>query len=91
MRPAPPAVSIVSRILAAVLGGYALATSSGAALAGLLPASRADAVLGAMLSAFAIHAAAVLWAFAARSATRAWFGLLAPTAIFAALWFVTGR
>lgn len=90
MRTACPACSIASRIAAAALGGYALATLLAIALAGVLPAARADAVLTAMLSAFAVHAAAVLWAFAARSAGRAWLGLLLPTALAAAVaWLVT--
>ncbi len=85
MRTACPACSIVSRIAAAVLGGYALATLAAMALAAALPTARADAVLAAMLCAFAIHAAAALWAFAARSAGRAWLGLLLPTALAAVL------
>lgn len=90
MRPASSAASIVSRIAAAVLGGYALATISGAAIARFLPLSRADAVLTAMLCAFAVHAAAALWAFAARSATRAWIGLSLPAALAAAAWLLRG-
>ncbi|RDI25045.1 uncharacterized protein DUF3649 [Pseudacidovorax intermedius] len=66
---------VVSRIAAAVGGGYALgALTSVAALA--LPASRPQTVLGGALASFAVFAAAVIWVFAARSATRAWVGLL---------------
>lgn len=66
---------VVSRIVAAVGGGYALgALTSVAALA--LPVTRAQGVLGGALASFAVFAAAVIWAFAARSATRAWMGLL---------------
>ncbi len=65
---------LVSRIVAAIGGGYALgALASVAALA--LPASRPQAVIGGMLGSFAVFAAAVIWVFAARSATRAWAGL----------------
>jgi hypothetical protein len=66
---------LVSRIVAAVLGGYALAAlTTVAALA--LPISRPQAVLSGMLASFAVYAAAVVWVFAVRSARRAWAGLL---------------
>ncbi|MFT4268487.1 MAG: DUF3649 domain-containing protein [Xenophilus sp.] len=67
---------LVSRIVAAVFGGYALAAlASVAAVA--LPIDRAQAVLTGMLASFAIYAGAVIWVFAVRSARRAWAGLLA--------------
>ena len=82
--------AIILRLAAALLGGYALATTMAVALAGLMPAPRADAVLAATLASFALHAVAVLWAFAARSARRAWLGLLLPTAFSAGVaWLVT--
>lgn len=71
--------AILSRTLAAVLGGYALASASAVFLSFLFPGSVADAVLAASLPSFAIYTAAVIWAFAARSAVRAWLGLGLPT------------
>ena len=66
---------LVSRIVAALFGGYALAALvSVAALA--LPISKPQAVLTGMLLSFLVYAGAVIWVFAVRSATRAWFGLL---------------
>lgn len=66
---------LISRIVAAVGGGYALAAlGSVAALA--LPMDTAQAVITGMLSSFAIYAGAVIWVFAVRSALRAWVGLL---------------
>lgn len=65
----------MSRIVAAIAGGYALAALvSVAALA--LPISRPQAVLTGMLASFAVYAGAVVWVFAVRSAARAWTGLL---------------
>jgi hypothetical protein len=65
----------LSRILAALLGGYALAAlASVAALA--LPLDRPQAVLTGMQASFLIYACAVVWVFAARSAGRAWAGLV---------------
>ncbi len=67
---------LLSRIVAALFGGYALAAlGSMAALA--LPISRPQAVLTGMLASFAIYAGAVIWVFAARSARMAWLGLCA--------------
>ena len=66
---------LVSRIVAAVLGGYALAAlTSVATLA--LPMERGEAVLTGMMLRFIVYAAAVIWVFAASSALRAWAGLL---------------
>lgn len=66
---------LVSRIVAAVFGGYALAAlASVAAVA--LPIARPQAVLTGMLASFVVYAGAVVWVFAVRSARRAWAGLL---------------
>jgi hypothetical protein len=67
---------LLSRIVAALFGGYALAAlASVAAVA--LPVSRSEAVLTGMLLSFAVYAGAVIWVFAVRSAWRAWAGLVA--------------
>ena len=82
MRP----LGIVSRILAAAVGGYGLAYSASGALALTLPMARPDAVLVGAMIAFVLYTAAVLWCFAARSAVQAWLGLIgvaAPLALFA--------
>ncbi|EMD99733.1 MULTISPECIES: hypothetical protein [Stutzerimonas stutzeri subgroup] len=63
---------VVSRTLAAVLGGYVFTYCCTAALARLLPLAKSDAVVVATLAAFIIYTAAILWAFGCRSAWRAW-------------------
>lgn len=66
---------IVSRIVAAIVGGYALAAlTSVAALS--LPLSPSEGVLTGMLTSFLVYTGAVIWVFAVRSARRAWAGLL---------------
>ncbi|HDS1124938.1 TPA: DUF3649 domain-containing protein [Stenotrophomonas maltophilia] len=66
---------LVSRILAALFGGYALAAlCSIAALA--LPIDGRQAVFSGMLASFLLYAGAVAWVFAVRSAWRAWLGLV---------------
>lgn len=81
--PAPPRplaalgrwLPLLSRIAAAIGGGYALAAlTSVAALA--LPLTTTEAVTTGMLLSFLVYAGVVIWVFAARSATRAWAGLL---------------
>jgi hypothetical protein len=66
---------LISRIIAAVLGGYALAALSSVAVLAL-PLSKPQAVLTGMLASFAIYTAAVIWVFAVRSALKAWAGLI---------------
>lgn len=83
-------VAVASRCLAAALGGYAVANTCSIALAALLPLPRADAALVAVQVSFALYAAAVLWAFAARSALSAWIGLLVPAGAAGLLaWWLT--
>ncbi|MGD9850585.1 MAG: iron transporter [Nitrospirales bacterium] len=78
-------LSVVSRIGAATLGGYALAYACTAFLSVVLPLAKSEAVLIASMVAFVIYAAAILWAFAADSPIRAWFVLLIPTALFGSM------
>jgi len=66
---------LISRIVAALFGGYALAALSSVAVLAL-PLSKPQAVLTGMLASFAIYAGAVIWVFAVRSALKAWAGLL---------------
>ena len=83
---------LLSRIVAALFGGYALAAlSSVAALA--LPMERAQAVLTGMQASFLIYTLAVIWVFAVRSARRAWAGLLVAAVPLglAAAWVWTGQ
>ena len=64
----------MSRIVAALFGGYALAAlTSVAALA--LPMGTVEAVLTGMQASFVVYTAAVIWVFAATSARKAWLGL----------------
>ena len=79
---------LCSRIVAALFGGYALAAlGSVAALA--LPMSKPQAVITGLLASLALFAGAVVLLLAARSAPRAWAGLLvAAVPLAAAAWSV---
>lgn len=65
------------RIVAAIPVGYAVASLWAMMLARLLPGDRGQATIAATLVAFAICAAAAMWAFAARSGWRALWVLIA--------------
>jgi hypothetical protein len=66
---------LISRIIAALFGGYVLAALSSVAVLAL-PMSKPQAVLTGMLASFAVYTGAVVWVFAARSALKAWAGLI---------------
>ncbi|WP_414605795.1 DUF3649 domain-containing protein [Stenotrophomonas pavanii] len=80
-----PRWGVLSRSLAAIFGGYALASATSVFCAVALPGPRGQAVLTGMLLAILVAACAALWAFATRSALRAWAGLLAPALLMAAV------
>ncbi len=80
---------LVSRIIAALAGGYALAALASVAVL-VLPMTKPQAVITGMLASFAIYAGAVIWVFAVRSATRAWLGLAGVAApLLVAAWSVS--
>ena len=79
---------LISRIIAALFGGYALAALGSVAVLAL-PASKPQAVLSGMLLSFIIYTGAVIWVFAVRSAWRAWAGLVvAALPLLLAAWYV---
>lgn len=73
------------RFVAAVPLGYAVASAWAMALARLLPGDRSEATITATLVAFVICAAAVMYAYAARSGLRALLVLAALGAVAAAV------
>ncbi|CAB5716267.1 Protein of uncharacterised function (DUF3649) [Delftia tsuruhatensis] len=89
--PVHPGLLVLSRLLAAVFGGYALASALAAFLAGALPGARVDAVLAGMQWSFVLHLLAVIWAFSPVSVGRVWLGLLVPTAVLGAVALLLAR
>lgn len=83
-------LAVASRVAAAVIGGYLLASLSSICLAQLLPLPRAEAVVLSMTLSFLVYLPAVLWCFACRTAWRAWWGLLLPSAVLGAV-YATAR
>lgn len=77
-------LAVASRAIAAIGGGYVLATVLAIFLVRVLPLPRAAAFMSSLLLTFVFYACAAIWAFAARSALKAWVGIAAP-ALFCAM------
>jgi hypothetical protein len=75
MKTRSAAWSTISRITAALLGGYLFTYAFTAALARLLPLDKVDALVTASLISFLIYTLTILWVFSCHSAARAWAGL----------------
>ncbi|VVQ05297.1 DUF3649 domain-containing protein [Pseudomonas fluorescens] len=78
-------LAVISRVLAAVLGGYLVAALASVSLSLWLPMARAEAVVTGMMTSFLAYLVAVLWCFACRSAWQAWWGLIVSSLVLAAL------
>ena len=78
-------LAVTSRVLAAVVGGYVVAALASVSLTLWLPMPRAEAVVTGMMTSFLVYLCAVLWCFACRSAWQAWFGLMVPALVLAAV------
>jgi len=78
-------LGVASRAVAAIGGGYALGGLSAAVLALWLPTTPAEAALTGTLASFVVYVCAVMWVFAARTASRAWIGLAVPAALLGVL------
>ena len=72
-------LAVTSRSLAALLGGYLLASLASVCIALLAPMPKVDATLTGLLLSFVFYLLAFIWCFACRSAWRAWLGVLAPS------------
>jgi len=82
--------ALLSRILAACLGGYALAVAFSLAFALAWPGAKAEGVMIGLIGSFAIGTVAVIWVFAVSTAWRAWIGLLIAAAILAGVAWLGG-
>lgn len=78
-------LQVASRVVAAVVGGYMLASALTVLSALVWPLPQAEAVLASMMLGFVWYTLAVMWVFSVKSATRAWLGMVLPTFIVAAL------
>ncbi|MFF5867843.1 DUF3649 domain-containing protein [Pseudomonas sp. NPDC012596] len=76
-------LAVISRSLAALLGGYLLASMVSICVALLAPMPQVDATLTGLLLSFVFYLLAFVWCFACRSAWRAWLGVLLPSLVLA--------
>lgn len=86
-------LGVALRAVAAIGGGYVLASLCAASLSVMLPFSRPEASMTGTLASFVVYACAAMWVFAARTALRAWLGLLAaavPFGLMLLLYFYGG-
>lgn len=82
---------VALRVLAAVIGGYALTSAFTVLLALLLPLPQAQAVAVSTLINFLLYAVLILWIFSTRQLRTVWFFLLTATALCSTLaWLLTG-
>lgn len=73
--------AVASRALAALVGGYGLATAFTVALGRALELPKEEIVNTAALPAFLWYAGAAVWAFYASTSARAWLGIGLPAAV----------
>lgn len=76
-------LSVASRLLAATAGSYAVAILAAIAGAWALPMARADAAATGTIAALLGMPVAAMGCFWARTAARAWIGILGFAALFA--------
>lgn len=87
----PVHMMLLSRVLAAVFGGYALTSGVAVLLSSILPLSRVEAVQTATLSAFVVYTCAVIWVFSVQDLRRAWLGMLLPAIAFGGIGMLLSR
>ena len=82
-----PSMGLVLRIVAAVLGGYALA-STWAVLCGAWAPTGVEGILAGEQTSWLLYVAAVIWAFSPVAPGRVWAVLVAATLgmLAAAVW-----
>lgn len=72
-------LAVTSRSLAALLGGYLLASMASVCITLLAPMTQVDATMTGTMLSFVFYLIAFIGCFACRSAWRAWLGVLLPS------------
>jgi len=78
--------SVLSRSIAAIVGGYAVSNLAAIAFASALPMPQAEAVMTSMMLSFLFYALAAIWAFSAKTAMLSWLGMVSTGLIAASIW-----
>lgn len=88
----PYRLDVLSRVIAASVGGYVLCNLTNLALSIVLPVPQYQGLLFAMMISFIFYTLAIIWVFAVKTAAKAWLGLLiasAPFALIDLIWILT--
>ena len=72
---------VLSRSIAAIIGGYVLSNLLATLTSYLLPMPTVDSVLLSLQLSFLFYAIVIIWVFSAKTAGKAWLGLLIACAI----------
>ena len=86
-------LGILSRVLAAGIGGYVLVNLANLAFSIILPGEQYKNLVLAMMLSFVFYTLAIIWAFAVRTPLKAWLGLAAvcvPLLLVDLAWYLTG-
>ena len=81
---------VAARVAAALFGGYAVAALLAIACTWVLPAARIDAVAWGTIAALIVLPLIAMGCFWARSALRAWMGILLALGMLALIAFAAG-
>ena len=81
-------LAILSRVIAAIVGGYAIASLSSVLLSLAMPASRQEAVQIGLLVAIPVWVAVWIWAFSARRMVAVWRGIAGIAVVMGALAYI---
>ncbi|MBL4798691.1 MAG: DUF3649 domain-containing protein [Oleispira sp.] len=76
-------LSVLSRSIAAIVGGYVLSNLLATFISYLLPMPTVDSVLMSLQLSFLFYSIIIIWIFSAKTANQAWLGLLIACAISA--------
>ena len=74
-------LGVLSRSIAAIVGGYVLSNLLATLTSYLLPMPTVDSVLLSLQLSFLFYAIVIIWVFSAKTAGKAWLGLLIACAI----------
>lgn len=88
---ARPGLLLLSRAVAAILGGYALTSAATILLAAILPMPRPEAVLASTLLSFAFYTGVIVWVYAEHDIWRVWWGLLGGSVVLGGMGLLLAR
>lgn len=79
---------VLSRIIAAVVGGYTFSTVMILVLTYLLPLPQKDALMLSTMLSYIIYLLTIIWVFSVKTVRTAWIGMIAATGSLGALAFL---